>query len=127
MGKLSTKEKLPKIFYVNWFRKNKDGQYLWPGYGENIRVLKWIFERLDNKDNVIKTRIGYLPDLNEFDLSGLNIDIDQLNELFCVDDSEWQEEINSIREHYQLYGELLPKELKKQLQELEKRMQGNIN
>ncbi len=124
MGKLSSQDILPKIFYVNWFRKNREGQYLWPGYGENIRVLKWIFERLDNKDNVIKSKIGYLPDLNEFDLSGLNIDSDQLKELFFVNDSEWQEEINSIREHYQLYGDLLPKELKKQLQELEKRMQA---
>ncbi len=122
MGKLSTKEKLPKIYYVNWFRKNKDGKYLWPGYGENIRVLKWIFERLDNKDNVIKSKIGYLPDLNELDLSGLDIEKDQLNELFCVDDSEWQEEIISIREHYLLYGELLPKELANQLQALENRM-----
>ncbi|MBU1144778.1 MAG: phosphoenolpyruvate carboxykinase (GTP) [Firmicutes bacterium] len=122
MGKKSTKEKLPKIFYINWFRKNKQGEYLWPGFGDNIRVLKWVFERTNNKDNVIISRIGYLPKLNDLDLEGLDISQDKLDELFSIKESEWIDEIKSIEDFYKLYGNDLPKELRLQLDALEERM-----
>jgi len=111
---------LPKIFYVNWFRKDESG-YLWPGFGDNIRVLKWILERTENKENYQETPIGYLPSLDYFDLSNLNIKQDKVDELLKVDKDVWLDEINSIESYYQIYGNQLPKVLNEQLEGLKKR------
>jgi phosphoenolpyruvate carboxykinase (GTP) len=118
ISKMTKPEKLPKIFFVNWFRK-KDGHYLWPGFKDNARVLKWIFERTDNLNNYHESPIGLLPNLDFFDVSNLDISKEQLEEVFRIDTNEWFEEVNSIREYYySLYGESVPLILKEQLSDL---------
>ena len=116
------KNKLPLIFNVNWFRKNKEGKFLWPGYGDNIRVLKWIFERTENINNAKETPIGFVPAKDTIDISGLDEDNIKMDELLKVDKNEWLEELRLINEHYPNFGEKLPVELKDQLAGLEKRL-----
>jgi len=125
IGTKTTADKLPKIFYVNWFRKSDDGKWLWPGYGENSRVLKWVCERCDGAGEAVKTPIGYLPTPNAIDRAGLDGITDaEMETLLKVDNSEWLNEAVSIREHYNNYGHKLPKELMKQLDELEARLKA---
>jgi phosphoenolpyruvate carboxykinase (GTP) len=124
IGAKTGADKLPKIFYVNWFRKTKDGKWLWPGYGENSRVLKWIFEQVSGEGQAVKTPIGYMPTLDAIDRSGLNVSEADMVELLKVDSEEWRKEVASIREHYAKFGSKLPQELVAQLDELEKRLQG---
>ena len=118
-----TKENLlPKIFYINWFRKDEHG-YLWPGFGENIRVLKWVLERTENKQNYISTPIGLMPDLGKFDLSNLDVSLDAMQELFKVDQSTWIDEVTSIENYYQaLYQDSIPRVLVNQLNALKDRL-----
>lgn len=122
MGEKTSPDKLPKIFYVNWFRKDKDGKFLWPGFGENSRVLKWICERVSGEGKAVKTAIGYMPTEDALDVNGLNVSEADLKELLKVDKNEWLQEVASIREHYTNYGEKLPKELAAQLDALEARL-----
>jgi len=122
VGKKTDSAKLPKIFYVNWFRKTADGKWLWPGYGENSRVLKWVFERVDGKAEAQETPIGHMPTLHSIDREGLDVNETDMAELLKVDKSEWLKEVASIREHYSKFGDRLPEELKKQLDALEKRL-----
>lgn len=118
ISKLTTSEKLPKIFFVNWFRK-ENNNYLWPGFGENSRILKWILERTENKDNFVEKPIGLIPDIRKLDLTDLNIDQKILKQLFDIDKAEWLQEIDSIRTYYyEVYGELTPVILKEQLSNL---------
>jgi phosphoenolpyruvate carboxykinase (GTP) len=124
IGTKTAADKLPKIFYVNWFRKTKDGKWLWPGYGENSRVLKWIFEQVSGEGKAMKTPIGYMPTVDAIDRSGLNVSEADMAELLKVDTDEWKREVASIREYYTKFGTKLPKELAVQLDELEKRLQG---
>ncbi|MDD3113446.1 MAG: phosphoenolpyruvate carboxykinase (GTP) [Candidatus Izemoplasmatales bacterium] len=121
MGQLTQPEKLPKIYFVNWFRKDENGHYLWPGFGENIRVLEWILSRTDQDKNGITTPVGILPDPAQFNLKGCSIDPVAYKTLFSVDSSAWEEEIRSIEQHQKIYGDRLPEELKKQLMELKQR------
>ena len=107
-GNNADPEKLPKIFYVNWFRKDEHGKFLWPGFGDNIRVLKWIFERLDNADGAVETPIGYLPDTGALDISGMNISNEALDKLLCVNKKEWLAEAEEIEQYYKTFGERLP-------------------
>ncbi|QWC00388.1 phosphoenolpyruvate carboxykinase (GTP) [Mycoplasmatota bacterium] len=120
MKEKTTEDLLPKIFYVNWFRKDEDG-FLWPGFGDNIRVLKWILERTENKENYQTSPIGYLPSLDYFDLSNLDISQDKIDELLKVDKDVWLDEIKSIENYYHIYGDHLPRVLKKELSNLKKR------
>ena len=122
MGKNTDVSKLPKIFYVNWFRKDADGGWLWPGFGENSRVLKWIVERVSGKGETVETPIGYLPASGAIDTSGLNVTDDQMGELLNVDVEEWLNEIESIREHYARFEETLPEALSDELAALEARL-----
>lgn len=115
--------KLPKIFYVNWFRKNPDGKWLWPGYGENSRVLKWVFDRISGEGKAVETPIGYMPVNDAIDRNGLNISDADMAELLKVDKAEWLNEVASIREYYAIFGNRLPEELNSQLNALEKRLQ----
>ncbi|KNY29369.1 phosphoenolpyruvate carboxykinase (GTP) [Pseudobacteroides cellulosolvens] len=124
VGAKADENKLPKIFYVNWFRKDKDGKWLWPGYGENSRVLKWICERVSGEGNAVKTPIGYMPTADAIDTNGLDISADDMAELLKVNKDEWLNEVESIRKHYANYGEKMPKELFDQLDSLEKRLKG---
>ena len=122
MGKSTDASKLPKIFYVNWFRKDTDGGWLWPGFGENSRVLKWIVERVAGKGDALETPIGYLPVSGAIDTSGLDVTDEQMAELLEVDTGEWLNEIESIREHYARFEETLPEALSDELAALEARL-----
>ena len=122
VGKKSKAGKLPRIFYVNWFRKTSDGKWLWPGYGENSRVLKWIFERTEGSDKAVKTAIGFVPAIDGIDMAGLTISRENIVELLKVDTDEWRNEITTIKEHYKKFGDRLPKELWDELAELETRL-----
>jgi phosphoenolpyruvate carboxykinase (GTP) len=112
---------LPKIFYVNWFRKDENGKWLWPGFGDNIRVLKWIFERCEGSSEAVKTPVGYLPGIDNIDVSGMDSKQIDLTRLLSVDKDQWMEEIALIKEHYAVFGDRLPTELKNQLIALEER------
>jgi phosphoenolpyruvate carboxykinase (GTP) len=122
IGEKADESKLPKIFYVNWFRKDNDGNFLWPGYGENSRVLKWIVERVSGKANAVKTAIGYMPTPDAIDTEGLDISKETMEEILSVNKEDWLAEIESIKEHFKGYGPKLPKELWNQLDALEKRI-----
>ena len=122
MGKNTDASKLPKIFYVNWFRKDADGGWLWPGFGENSRVLKWIVERVSGKGQAVETPIGYLPAPGAIDTNGLDVTDEQVAELLNVDVEEWLNEIESIREHYARFEETLPEALSDELAALEARL-----
>lgn len=120
----SSEELLPKIFFVNWFRKDKNNRYIWPGFGENSRILKWVLERTEGKINYLRTPIGLVPDTNKLDLSGLTISRRALKTLFNVSKSAWEKEIKSIGSYYNsLYKDRLPHVLSKQLEDLKKRFE----
>lgn len=113
-------DKLPRIFYVNWFRKDEQGNYLWPGFGENCRVLKWIFERCDGNAEATETPIGFVP--KQLDLSGCNVTPDQLKKLLSVKKDEWIHEYSELEEFFTTFGEQLPQGMKQELQALHKRL-----
>jgi phosphoenolpyruvate carboxykinase (GTP) len=114
--------KLPKIFYVNWFRRGADGHFLWPGFGENSRVLEWIFKRCDNAVAAKETAIGLLPNPSDFNLQGLDIPQADVDALFGVDCEGWKAVLPQMEEHFAKFGNRLPAELPKQLDELKKRL-----
>ena len=116
------KSKLPKIFNVNWFRKGTDGKFLWPGYGDNIRVLKWIFERVDGTGDAAETPIGYVPKTEVIDISGLSGIADKMNDILKVDKTEWLAECELIAEHQAKFGDRLPKEMTQQFESLKTRL-----
>ena len=122
VGAKSTADKLPKIFYVNWFRKGENGKFLWPGFGDNSRVLKWVVERVNGKVDAEKTAIGYLPKKEDLYLEGLDVSDAAMDELFTLKKEDWQAEVESIKEHYANYGEKMPQALKDQLKALEARV-----
>jgi phosphoenolpyruvate carboxykinase (GTP) len=122
IGKRSDASKLPRIFYVNWFRQDEHGKFLWPGYGENSRVLKWIFERCDNKVHAAETPIGRLPEPSDLDTHGLNLPVGNLEKLLNVDVEGWLAEIPAIREHLAKFGSHLPKGLLEEVEKLEQRL-----
>ncbi len=116
-------EKKPKIFHVNWFRTDENGKFLWPGYGENLRVLEWILDRCNNKVEAEKTPIGYIPKADNLDLTGLNLSKDTLAKLFEIDKFEWVQEMESQREFLSIFGEDLPKDILHEWEEQNKRLQ----
>src|SRR6202789_228360 len=118
----TTAAKLPKIFYVNWFRQDQNGKFLWPGYGENSRVLKWIFERCDNRVHAKDTPIGRVPEVADLDTKGLNIKSSQVEELLSVDVEGWLDEVPSIKEHFARFGTHLPEGLNREVNALEERL-----
>ena len=125
IGEKSSEDKLPKIFYVNWFRKDEEGKFLWPGFGENSRVLKWIFERVSGKGEAVKTPIGYMPTVDAIDISGLEgVTREDMEELLKVDREEWLQEVASIREYYAKFEGKLPEEMYRQLDALENRLKN---
>ncbi len=118
--------KLPRIFYVNWFRKGDDGKFLWPGYGENSRVLAWIFRRCEGSAAATQTAIGLLPPIGEggIDTSGLEVGESAMAELLAVDTAGWRQQLPQMREHYARFGDKLPTELRAQLEGLEDRLRS---
>ncbi|MDI9490166.1 MAG: phosphoenolpyruvate carboxykinase (GTP) [Clostridiaceae bacterium] len=126
IGEKGDADKLPKIFYVNWFRKSEDGRWLWPGFGDNSRVLKWIVERCAGKADAKKTAIGYMPSEDDLYLEGLDTSSEDMAEILSVDVDGWKTETESIREHYEDYdarGGRMPKELYNQLDALVERLE----
>ena len=119
VGTKTDKEKLPQIFFVNWFRRDEEGNFMWPGYGENSRVLKWVFERLNGTATANKTAIGYLPTTDSLDTSGLDVKPTDLAELLSVDNPGWLEAVPQIRDHFATFGDRLPSELTTALNALE--------
>jgi phosphoenolpyruvate carboxykinase (GTP) len=122
IGASTTAEKLPKIFNVNWFRKGTDGKFLWPGYGENSRVLKWIIERVIGTAEAVESPIGLLPAPGALDVKGLNVSEDQMAQVFTVDPAEWKGEIPKISQHFTNLGDRLPSAMHTQLSSLEERL-----
>ncbi len=119
VGTKTDASKLPQIFFVNWFRRDEDGRFMWPGYGENSRVLKWVFERLNGTAQADKTAIGYLPSADSLDTSGMQINEADLQAITSVDVDGWREAVPQIRDHYAAFGDRLPNELATALDALE--------
>jgi phosphoenolpyruvate carboxykinase (GTP) len=115
-------DKAPRIFYVNWFRKAPDGRWLWPGYGENSRVLAWMCQRVDGKAGAVETPIGLLPRPEDLDLRGLDVPPEDLRELLRVDVDAWRAEIPDIERHFAQFGDRLPRRLREQLRQLQARL-----
>ena len=122
VGAAGDEAKLPKIFYVNWFRKDADGKWLWPGYGENSRVLEWVFERVAGRGDAVETAIGFVPTKDALNLEGLDVSDADLDELLKVDPTDWKAEVPLIREHFASFGDRLPAELAAQVDDLERRL-----
>lgn len=122
IGEKGQADKLPKIFYVNWFRQNSKGEWLWPGFGENSRVLKWIFERTSGTNKAVKTPIGYLPAEDGLDINGLKISQDDLQELLSIDNEAWKIEAQEMKKYFTIFGDKLPSGLKQELLSLESRL-----
>jgi phosphoenolpyruvate carboxykinase (GTP) len=116
--------KLPRIFFVNWFRKAEDGHFLWPGYGENSRVLKWIHERVEGSGQAVKTPIGNLPAPDALDLSELEVPADDLRTLLTVDTESWEKEAANLSNYYDGFGDRMPDALRRQLEALQERLNG---
>jgi phosphoenolpyruvate carboxykinase (GTP) len=122
LGKRTEASKLPKVYFVNWFRKNEGGKFIWPGYGENSRVLKWICERVEGTAKAESTPIGNLPTPDALDLSGLNIAAEELRALRSVDVAGWRREVQDIESYYEKLDGRLPQELKRQVAALKQRL-----
>jgi phosphoenolpyruvate carboxykinase (GTP) len=116
--------KLPKIFYVNWFRTDENGKFMWPGYGENSRVLEWVFDRCDGKANAVETPIGRLPEPKDIDTRSLDISQDTLSKLLSVDLEGWTAEVPLIRQHFQKFGDRLPEGMTEEVNRLEARLKA---
>jgi phosphoenolpyruvate carboxykinase (GTP) len=116
--------KRPRIFYVNWFRRDAAGKFLWPGFGENSRVLEWIFDRCAGRGTTVATPIGLLPGPGAIDTEGLDVSSDDMTELLKVDRDEWNAEVPRIAEHFAMFGERLPAELAAELEALQRRLAG---
>ena len=116
--------KLPKIFYVNWFRKNEKGSFIWPGFGENSRVLEWIFKRCDDAIEAVETPIGLLPTLDGLNLDQLGLSEDAIASLLRVDADGWMAELPLIEDYYASFGEHVPEELKEELEELKRKLEA---
>jgi phosphoenolpyruvate carboxykinase (GTP) len=122
IGKSTDASKLPRIYLVNWFRKDKDGRFLWPGYGENSRVLAWIVERTTGRADARHTPLGNVPAPDSLVTAGLDVSAHDLAELLSVDVDEWRAEVPLLREHYARFGDRLPVELSEQVDSLERRL-----
>jgi phosphoenolpyruvate carboxykinase (GTP) len=113
---------LPRCFYVNWFRKDADGKFLWPGFGENSRVLEWVFRRCEGTAEAVETAVGLLPAEGEINTDGLEISDEAMRALLSVDTDLVKEQLPQVREHLAKFGEALPREISAQLEQLEERL-----
>jgi phosphoenolpyruvate carboxykinase (GTP) len=124
MGKNADSVKLPKIFYVNWFRRDDDGHFVWPGFGENIRVIKWALERIEGKAAAVDTPIGRVPAPDSLDVTGLEMDEKDLIESITVKVDEWKGEIPLIEEWFDKIGAALPSSMRDELDALKLRLEA---
>lgn len=115
IGRKGDPDKLPRIFAVNWFRRGEDGHFLWPGFGENSRVLKWVAERCDGSRDAVQTPIGYMPRPEDLDTRGLDLPSEDLEAITTINPHEWRAELEAIEEHFKGYGPKMPEELYAQL------------
>ena len=122
VGSSTKADRLPRIYYVNWFRRNDKGEWLWPGFGENSRVLKWIIDRIEGSDKAAKTPIGYVPTEDALDLSGLKFSPEAIHELLAVREKDWKHELQELRTYYTLFKDHLPPQFVEELNKLEQRM-----
>ena len=122
MGKENDASKLPRIFYVNWFRRDEDGEFLWPGFGENSRVLKWVVERIDGQSAALETPIGHVPTPESLDTDGLDMTPEQVAAALRVDPDEWRAELPQITEWFERFGDTLPTTLWTELDALKARL-----
>jgi len=120
MGTRSSR--MPRIFHVNWFRTDESGRFLWPGFGENLRVLKWIIERVNGRGEAEETPIGYVPTPDALDLEGLALSRETVRELLRVDPNEWRREAEAIAEFFRRFGDRLPEELWQEHRQLLRRL-----
>jgi phosphoenolpyruvate carboxykinase (GTP) len=123
-GEQADEAKLPRIFYVNWFRKDEDGKFLWPGFGENSRVLAWIFRRCEGSAEAVETPIGLVPAAGAMETEGLDVTPEQMVELLAVEPEDWRRELPAMQEHFARFGDRLPDELREQLAALERRLEA---
>ncbi len=124
IGRVGDQAKLPKLFWVNWFRKDENGKFIWPGFGENARVLEWVLERVEGKGEAVETPIGRVPSTSGLDTDGLDLPAGALEQLLAVDEAEWRDELPRVEAHFAELGERVPQELKDELSALEKRLAG---
>jgi phosphoenolpyruvate carboxykinase (GTP) len=122
MAERTDPAKLPKVYFVNWFRRSDTGRWLWPGYGENMRVLEWICQRVEGRGKAVKTPIGCLPAPAALDLTGLRLDRGSLDQLLAVDSEGWKQEAKEIESYYATFGDRLPKALREELSALRERL-----
>ena len=122
MGAKLDPEKAPKIFHVNWFRLDDDGKFMWPGFGDNMRVLNWILDRCEGKVGAKESAIGYLPE--SIDTTDLDIDPKVMEELLSIDKDVWMEEVESQKEFFAQFGDRLPKEIMEEHDKLEARLKN---
>jgi phosphoenolpyruvate carboxykinase (GTP) len=122
LGKNSDESKLPKVFFVNWFRRGEGGKFLWPGFGENSRVLKWIVDRIEGRAGGRETPIGVVPGVDDLDLAGLDVDHDDVAKALVVDPAEWRKELPMIQEWFEFVGEKLPTGVKDEFEALKQRL-----
>jgi phosphoenolpyruvate carboxykinase (GTP) len=123
MGRRADPQKIPRIYYVNWFRKGSQGEWLWPGFGDNIRVLKWIFERISGAGDAVETPIGLLPTEQTLDLRGLNLAPGALHQLLHVDHEAWKREAAEMKNYLKIFGDKLPPEIREELSRLQSRLE----
>lgn len=125
IGKTLDPEKAPKIFNVNWFRKDDDGNFMWPGFGDNLRVLEWIIKRCEDKVDAVETPIGFMPNAEDINIEGLEdeVTLDSLKSMLSVDKGLWREEVAGIEDFYESLGNTVPAELKANLETLKKNVQ----
>ena len=122
MGKSVDKDKQPKFFNVNWFRTDDEGHFIWPGFGDNMRVLDWMLKRIAGEVDAEETAIGYVPKAEDINIEGLDMSVDTVKGLLAIDKENWKKEVEGIKEFYAKFGDKLPKELAKQAEELEKKL-----
>ena len=123
IGDFTTADKLPRIYQVNWFRKDRDGRYIWPGFGDNSRVLDWIVRRVSGDAEAVETPIGRIPAEGEIDMEGVEITPEQAAELFAVNVDSWLAEADLTEEYYAQFGDRVPAQMRSQLDDLRSRLQ----
>jgi phosphoenolpyruvate carboxykinase (GTP) len=122
VGKATVPDKLPRIFQVNWFRKDADGAFLWPGFGENSRVIDWAMRRIEGKADAVKTPLGLQPAPGALNLEGLDLSAEQVAELFAINPESWAAEADLTEEYFAKFGDHLPQALTDELNELRARL-----
>ncbi len=126
MGKKTNIETLPKIFYVNWFLKDENNKFIWPGFSDNSRILKWMFERCNETIDALQTPIGYIPKIEDLDLSNLELDQSTLNRLFDIDIEKWTKEYEELFSYFKIFEDRLPKKIVEQLDNLKNRLEKEV-